>query len=234
MTKTVVIMAAGRGSRMKHLTQDRPKHLIPVLGRPFIEHLFDRLRTAGFEELLIVTGHENHAFSVYREVADIRLIEQRQFHHRYGTAAAIETVKSVIGSRSFAVVAGDNLYSANDLRKMTTDASVTWVGGYRTAAWQGMGVLQLRPDGSLDRIVEKPSTFVGDLINSSLYHFTPAVFEQIERLKPSPRGEYEITDALNAIALTDGVSVFELEDRWLDLTAPSDVEKIERALRSEP
>lgn len=216
---------------MKDLTNDRSKHLLPVLGRPFLDHVLDRVRAAGFREIMIVTGHQNHAFAGYEHFPDIQLIDQPLFHERYGTAAAVEAARHVIGDRSFAVIAGDNLYSAKDLRKMTIDSSGAWIGGYRTAAWQGMGILKLKDDDSLDRILEKPTTFVGDLINASLYLFTPKIFPAIEALQPSPRGEYEITDAINALAAQEPVDVFELEDHWLDLTSPSDIPKIEKALR---
>lgn len=164
---------------------------------------------------------------------DIRLVEQRQLRDRYGTAAAVETAKGLIGDRTFAVIAGDNLYSVNDLRKTTIDSSQLWLGGFRTAAWKGMGVLRLKPDGYLDRIVEKPDTFVGDLVNASIYLFTPKIFKAIESIGPSPRGEYELTDAVNEVAKHEPVNVFELEERWLDLTKPEDIAKIERALRTE-
>ncbi len=224
-------MAAGRGTRMQHLAKDRPKHLLTVLGRPFLDHLLDRLRAAGFSRLVVVTGHQNHAFEEYRSVPDVVLVEQRMWRERYGTATSVESAKDAVGDRPFAVVAGDNLYSVNDLRKMTIETPAMWVGGYRTAAWQGMGILKLKEDGSLDRIIEKPQTFVGDLINASLYHFTPGIFDVIEHLSPSPRGEYEITDAINHIAGKETVDVFTLEDRWHDLTSPDDIRKIENALR---
>lgn len=216
---------------MQRLAHDRPKHLLPVLGRPFLDHLFDRLCAAGFSRLVVITGHQNHAFETYRDVPGVLLVEQRMWRHRYGTASSVESAKEAVGDRPFAVVAGDNLYSVNDLRKMTIETPATWVGGYRTAAWQGMGILKLKDDGSLDRIIEKPKTFVGDLINASLYHFTPRIFDVIEGLSPSPRGEYEITDAINLIAEQEPVNVFELEDRWLDLTSPDDIGKIEKALK---
>ncbi|MFH0828717.1 MAG: sugar phosphate nucleotidyltransferase [Candidatus Kerfeldbacteria bacterium] len=231
MTTIAVIMAAGRGTRMKDLSNNKPKHLLSVLGRPFLDYIIERLRSAGLKEIIIVTGYQNHAFVPYRGIPDIRLIEQHRFHERYGTAAAVENVKNAVGNRPFVVVAGDNLYSVKDLTKMTIETPSTWIGGYRTAAWQGMGILKLKDDGSLDRIIEKPKTFVGDLINASLYHFTPEIFDVIELLEPSPRGEYEITDAINLIAEQESVNVFELEDRWLDLTSPDDIGKIEKALK---
>lgn len=229
MITTVVIMAAGRGTRMKELCQDKPKHLLPVLGRPFMDYIIERLRQAGFSRIIILKGHNGQAFDVYKDVPDIELIEQHRFHERYGTAAAVENVKDIV-RESFAVIAGDNLYSANDLKQMTLDNGRMKIGGYRTPQWQGMGILKQKVDGTLEKIIEKPPEFVGNHINASLYQFTPAIFPIIESLQPSSRGEYEITDAINIIATREPFEVIELHDRWLDLTAPTDIPKIEAAL----
>lgn len=232
MVSTVVIMAAGRGTRMKELTQDKPKHLLPVLDRPFLDYTLDRLRQAGFTKIIILIGHQSQAFSIYHDVPDIQLLEQHRFHERYGTAAAVENMKAVVGNEPFAVIAGDNLYSVNDLQRLRNFSGRMIIGGYKTEQWQGMGILQQRADHSLEQIIEKPSEFVGDIINASLYVFTPAIFPVIEQLQPSPRGEYEITDAINQVAEQEIVDVLALQDRWLDLTAPSDIPKIEAALQS--
>ncbi len=229
MITTVVIMAAGRGTRMKELTKDLPKHLLPVLGRPFMEYTIERLRAAGFTRIIILRGHQGQAFDMYKDQSDIELVEQQSFHERYGTAAAIENVKDVV-KEPFAVIAGDNLYSANDLQQMTLDNGHMKIGGYRTPQWQGMGILRQKSDGTLEKIIEKPNEFVGDHINASLYQFTPEIFPIIESLQPSSRGEYEITDAINVVAAREPFDVVELKDRWLDLTSPSDIPKIEAAL----
>jgi len=230
MTKTIAIMAAGRGTRMKHLTAGGPKHLLPILGRPFLEYTLDRVREAGFEDIVIIVGHQPGAFEQYRGQPGIRIIEQDLERGHYGTAAVIERLRDEV-PETFACIAGDNLYGVEDLRKATIDASACWVGGFRTASWRGMGILKLDAEGYLETIVEKPATFVGDLINASLYLFTSKIFEAVANVQPSPRGEYEITDAINAIAQHERVNVFELEKRWLDLTAPEDIQKIEKALR---
>lgn len=231
MITTVVIMAAGRGTRMKELCLDKPKHLLPVLGRPFLDYTLDRLRQAGFTDLVILIGHQSQAFNIYQKVPDVRLVPQQRFHERYGTAAAVENVKIAVGDQPFAVIAGDNLYSTNDLQQMTLDNGHMKIGGYRTPQWQGMGILKQKDDGTLEKIIEKPPEFVGDHINASLYQFTSAIFPIIESLPPSPRGEYEITDAINIVAAREPFDVVELKDRWLDLTAPTDIPKIEAALQ---
>lgn len=233
MTSTLAIMAAGRGTRMEHLTKDTPKHLLSILGRPFLDYLIDRGRIAGFSRILIVAGYQSDAFQRYQEVEGVEVVVQSDLEKRYGTAAAIAAVRTQVGQSNFAAIAGDNLYSIADLRKLTIDTTTTWLGGYKTAAWKGMGVLKLNEDGNLERIIEKPTTFVGDVINASLYLFTPGIFAAIDKLSPSVRGEYEITDAINLLAETEPVNVFELEERWYDFTTPSDIPKIEKALQQE-
>lgn len=230
MITTVVIMAAGRGTRMKELCKEIPKHMLPVLGRPFMDYTIERLRAAGFKRIIILRGHNGHAFEVYKKQPDIELVEQQRFHERYGTAAAVENVKNVVGDQPFAVIAGDNLYSAADLRQLTHDNGHMKIGGYRTPDWQGLGILKQKTDGTLDQIIEKPQEYVGDHINASMYQFTPAIFPIMEKLQPSKRGEYEITDAINTVAAREPLDVIELHDRWLDLASPGDIPKFEAAL----
>lgn len=230
VVSTVVIMAAGRGTRMKDLTKDLPKHLLPVLGRPFLDYTIERLRFAGFTRIIILRGHNGQAFDVYSATSDIVLVEQQRFHERYGTAAAVENVKQVVSDEPFAVVAGDNLYGMHDLQALGQYNGHMKIGGYQTPQWQGMGILKQHTDGTLERIIEKPQEFVGDFINASLYLFTPAIFPIIEQLELSSRGEYEITDAINTIAARETVEVVKLKEKWLDLTAPTDIPKIEAAL----
>lgn len=229
MIFTAVIMAAGKGTRMGELTKRTPKHLLPVLGRPFLEHTFDRLRAAGFRRIVVCVQYLAEAFDHY--ASDDIVIVRQPDNGKYGTAAVIEAVRSTVGEQPFACIAGDNLYSTVDLKKASVDSSSTWIGGFRTAAWRGMGILKQTDEGYLDQIIEKPTTFVGDLVNASLYRFGPAIYQAVESITPSIRGEYEITDAINLIAKQELVNVFELEERWFDLTVPDDIQKIERALQ---
>ena len=79
----------------------------------------------------------------------------------------------------------------------------------------------------LKRIVEKPKSFVGNLINTGLYKFTPDIFDALRVIKKSERGEYELTDAVTMIARKRSVKVIELRDFWLELGSISDIKAIE-------
>jgi len=83
----------------------------------------------------------------------------------------------------------------------------------------------------LDRIIEKPKEFVGDLINTSLYKFTPEIFEKVYQIEKSSRGEYEITDAVSLLARERKVKIKKIKDFWMDFGKPEDVEKFNNFLK---
>ena len=85
----------------------------------------------------------------------------------------------------------------------------------------------------LKKIVEKPKKFIGNLINTGLYKFTPEIFEKIKKIKISKRGEYELTDAINLLAKEKKVKVKKIKDYWFDFGNPADIIKISRFLNNE-
>jgi len=87
-------------------------------------------------------------------------------------------------------------------------------------------------NGKLVRIHEKPKEFVGDLINTGLYKFTPEIYNYLAQIKLSPRGEYELTDALTLLAQKENVDVVQVKDYWLDLGTTADIQKIENFLNN--
>jgi len=101
----------------------------------------------------------------------------------------------------------------------------------RVANPEKYGVLAAK-DGKLIRIHEKPKEFVGDLINTGLYKFTPEIYNYLAQIKLSPRGEYELTDALTLLAQKENVVVVQVKDYWLDLGTTADILKIENFLNN--
>ncbi|MBI3115530.1 MAG: NTP transferase domain-containing protein [Candidatus Kerfeldbacteria bacterium] len=233
MVSRVVIMAAGKGTRMKHLTADRPKHLLPVSGRPFIEYLLERLQAAGFQELIVVVGYHAAAFREWARTAPFRVTLVHQSmgaDDPYGTAIPVLTAKGATRGEPFVVVGGDNLYSVRDLKKFIRDDGWNYAGGLHSNHPERYGVFVPRPDGTLERIVEKPSEFVGDVINAQLYAFRPEVFEALDTIGQSPRGEYELTDAVTILAGQHQVKIVTLEDFWIDFGRPEDIPRLEAML----
>jgi dTDP-glucose pyrophosphorylase len=235
MIKKVVISAAGKGTRMKGLTKDMPKHLIEINGKPFIYYLLKRLEEAGFQEMFLVVGYKKEAFNEFlkKYPFNLQVIDQEEFcGSDYGTAIPIKAAESFIGRENFVAAAGDNLYSVRDLEKINIDDSFNYIGGLKTSQFEGRGVLLVNENKYLNDIIEKPTEFISDIINASLYKFTPEIFRAIDRIDLSPRGEFEITDAIKFLVKNIKVKMVQIEDFWLDFGRPEDIEKLSKYLQN--
>lgn len=244
MIKKAVVAAAGQGTRMLRLTNNKPKHLINVRKRPFLSYLLDNLIEAGYKEIILVVGYKEDMMkdflSKYKgpkeyDKYEIKLVSQYDIlgpkEKQYGTACPVLCVKDFVNGDPFVFLYGDNLYSVKDLRKMNVDDDYCYVAGIKDAHPEKYGVL-LTDDGFLKEIIEKPKEYVGDLINTGLYKFTPEVFKKIDKIKKSPRGEYEITDAISMLAKEKKVKVKKIEDYWKDFGNPGDVIKISKLIKN--
>ena len=248
MIKKVVVAAAGQGTRMLHLTNNKPKHLIKVQDRPFLSYLFDNLFLAGYTEIVLVVGYKEELMKQFLEEymgclknlpagrqVKIDIVSQYDIlgpkEKEYGTACPLKCVKEIVEDGSFIFLCGDNLYSVKDLRAMNIDDNYNYVAGLEHSHPEKYGVL-ITDGGFLKEIVEKPKQFVGNLINAGLYKFTPEVFEKISKIKKSPRGEYEITDIISLLAKDKKVKVIKIKDYWLDFGNPGDIIKLSKFILS--
>lgn len=244
MTNKVVIAAAGQGTRMLHLSDNKSKHLIDVQNRPFLAYLMDQLILAGYDDVILVAGFKKELieefakkYSDEKKNAKIQVIDQYAIlgpkEKEYGTACPIKCVKDIVGKESFLYVYGDNLFSVEDLKSMNIDDGFCYVAGLQNDHPEKYGVLIEDGDKFLEKIIEKPTEFVGNLINAGLYKFTPEVFEKINLIQKSPRGEYEITDVISLLAGEKRVKIKKIKDYWHDFGNPEDVEKLSKFLKNE-
>lgn len=244
MINKVVIAAAGQGTRMLRLTNNKPKHLINVQKKPFLSYLLDSLFEAGYKEIIMVVGYKEELMrdflDKYKKCIDnksckIETVSQYEIlgpkEKEYGTACPVKCVKNFVGNESFIFLYGDNLYSVKDLKKMRVDDEYSYVAGIEDAHPEKYGVL-ITDNGFLKEIIEKPKEHVGNLINTGLYKFTNDIFDKIEKIKKSPRGEYEITDAISLLAKDRKVKVKKIEDYWKDFGNPGDVIKISKLIKN--
>ena len=247
MIKKVVIAAAGEGTRMLHLTQGKPKHLINIKKRPFLAYLLDNLFLAGYRDLIFVVGYKEEMIDEFlrKYKPPLKSLKQKDYRIRqvsqyellgpkskiYGTACPLMCVKDIVGKSSFVYVVGDNLFSPKDLKEISINGKYNYVAGIYNKHPEKYGVLVVTPDGFLKEIVEKPKHYVGNLINTGLYKFTPEVFEKLSKIKKSPRGEYEITDLINLLAKEKKVKVKRIKDYWLDFGNPADVIKVSKFVK---
>lgn len=234
--KKVVIAAAGQGTRMQELTKDRSKHLIEVNKKPFLSYVLDSLLKAGYNDFTLVTGYESQLIEKFLKDYGFTAKIVNQFEilgpkaEIYGTACPLMCVKDI--KDQFLYICGDNFYSVQDLKSMDIADDYNYVAGIENEHPEKFGVLVSEGD-FLQEIVEKPKEFVGSLINTSLYKFTPEIFEKIYQIGKSPRGEYEITDAVSLLAREKKVKVRKIEDFWMDFGNPSDIKKFEDFLKDE-
>lgn len=249
MIKKVVIPAAGQGTRMKHLCKNKPKSLICVQQKPFLAYLMDNLIDAGYRDFILVIGYYPELMERFvgdylelcrkKKKSNIKIELVNQFkilgpkEKEYGTLCPLKCVRDLIGDENFLWVCGDNLFSARDLKTIGIDDSYVYVGSSITEHPEKYGVLLTDKRGVLKGIVEKPKEYIGNLVNKGLYKFTPEIFKQIPRVKLSPRGEYELTDAITLMAKQGKVKVKMLQDCWLDFGNPGDIIKVDRYLKSQ-
>lgn len=246
MIKKVVVAAAGQGTRMLHLTKNKSKHLIKVCKKPFLSYIFDNLLRAGYRELILVIGYKEKLMEDFvkeykppmksskKNNYKITLVSQYDIlgpkEKEYGTACPVKCAKEIVGHENFLFVCGDNLYSVKDLKEMNIEDEYNYVAGLIHDHPEKYGVL-ITDNGFLKKIIEKPKEYMGNLINTGLYKFTPEIFEKVAKIKKSVRGEYEITDAITLLAEEKKVKVIKIDDHWLDFGNPADIIKLSRFIK---
>ena len=234
MVKKVVIAAAGQGTRMMSLSKDKSKHLIKVNERPFLAYLLDNLLKAGYKDFVLVVGYEAELVKEFLKEYGYKAEVINQFEvlgpkeKIYGTACPLMCVKDI--KEPFLYICGDNFYSVEDLKAMNINDEFNYVAGVENDHPENFGVLVAKGE-YLEKIVEKPKEFLGNLINTSLYKFTPEIFKKVFKIEKSVRGEYEITDAVSLLAKEGRVKVKKLKSFWMDFGKPEDVEKLESFLK---
>jgi bifunctional UDP-N-acetylglucosamine pyrophosphorylase/glucosamine-1-phosphate N-acetyltransferase len=245
MVKTIVLLAAGRGTRMRELSQDKPKHLIHVNGRPFLYYLLKRIQRAGFAKIILVVGYKKekmYAFvEQYRNEFSLSVVNQYEVvgQDKYGTACPVMSVEKLIAPHeNFVVVNADDILSLEDYQQIARlDDEFCYVGGAITQHPEKYGLLQSK-QGYLKSIKEKPQPDIDFdstqpkkyLINSGLYKFTSDIFSALQNIKISPRGEYELTDAVALLGRQNKVKIFQLQQPLLSFGQPEDIPKMEAYL----
>lgn len=214
-----VVLAAGRGTRMRPLTDRRPKPLLPVGDRSLLERVFDTAADV-VDEFVVVTGYRGDAIceaigESYRD-HPVQYVEQAEPR---GTAHAVAQAEPVVDD-DFLVLNGDVVVDAS-LPRALVEADGMAVAATAVPDPRAYGVLSTAADGSLAEIVEKPDDPPTNLANVGCYAFEPAVFESIDRTPESDRGEYEITTTIELL-LDEGhrINVAPYEGTWLDVGRP--------------
>jgi UDP-N-acetylglucosamine diphosphorylase / glucose-1-phosphate thymidylyltransferase / UDP-N-acetylgalactosamine diphosphorylase / glucosamine-1-phosphate N-acetyltransferase / galactosamine-1-phosphate N-acetyltransferase len=244
-----VILAAGKGTRMRELTQELPKPMLRVQGKPILEHILDGLLLAGIRDVFIVTGFRAEVVEDY--FGDGSRWKARIAYGRQtvqdGTGKAAEVARSFIGASPFILTYGDILVKPETYQRMVHRYNEHYFSGVITVT-RGedvtKGGLNFFDDQfCLRRLVEKPSAAQLEELraegwlkpgeplwyNAGIYIFRPSLFEFTARLEKSPRGEYELTDAINGLLATrHQLAGLEIEGRWVDVRDPEVLASLEK------
>ena len=190
-----VILAAGEGSRMRPLTTSRPKVMLPLAGKPSLEHLIRNVKSAGISDIIIVVGYREEAIRSYfgdgsEFGVSIKYVVQRK---QLGTADALRTAEPFV-TDTFLMLNGDMVVDVEDLAKICeTKAPVMAVS--TTTHPEDFGVVTLSGD-KISSLEEKSPEPKSNIINAGAYLFGCEIFDTLKKVSPSSRGEYELTDAL--------------------------------------
>src|ERR1051326_6430824 len=222
-----VLLAAGRGTRMRELTNELPKPMIAVRGKPVLQHIVEGLRAAGVNEFLIVVGYRADAVQNFfgdgsRYNVAIQYATQVV---QDGTGRVVELARNFAGTSPFVLSYGDIVVDPENYKSIVAlspeiEAIISVKRGEDVSKG---GAVFLNDRMELVDLREKPKA--GDptspWYNAGLYAFRPSIFDFTARLKPSPRGEFELTDAIRELAQSGKtVKALELSGNWADVRDP--------------
>lgn len=216
-----VVLAAGRGTRMGPLTQNRPKVMLPIANKPVLSHVILSARDAGIKEFVLVVGYRGEIIEQYfGDGSEFGVSIEYAFQERQsGTADAVSKAEKFVDDR-FLVLNGDVIVSPQHIKKLVRQSGEAVLTAIQVENPSDFGVLEVS-DGRVLRIIEKPQNPPTNLANTGIYVFSLKIFDAIKRTKLSARKEYEITDSLQLL-IDEGADVgyLTLSGNWLDIGKP--------------
>jgi glucose-1-phosphate thymidylyltransferase len=220
-----VVLAGGLGTRLRPLTSITNKHLLPVYDRPMIYYPLQTLADAGIKDVMVVTGG-NSAGSFMHLLGDGREFGFRCLNYAYqtgegGIAQAIGLARAFVGQHRFVVILGDNILQnsiAENVESFKKQASGARILYKRVSDPRDYGVAEIQ-GGRVVSIVEKPANPVSDFAVIGVYMYDNNAFDIIDGLKPSKRGEIEVTDLNNAYIQRGEMQADEIDGWWSDCGA---------------
>lgn len=224
-----LILSGGKGTRLYPLTYTRAKQLIPVANKPVLIRVIEAIRQAGVEEIGIVVGQTAQEIKDALGDGDVwgaklHYISQDSPN---GLAHAVKISQDFLGDQPFVMFLGDNVIEGGisnliqDFDKNAWNCQIVLKQVENPSAY---GVAEMRADGSIKSLVEKPKNPPSDLALVGIYMFDRHIFEAVNLIRPSARGEYEITDAIQWL-VDHGHTVFPHVHQgwWIDTGKPTDM-----------
>ncbi|MEO8044074.1 MAG: sugar phosphate nucleotidyltransferase [Spartobacteria bacterium] len=230
-----VLLAAGRGTRMRDLTNDLPKPMIAVRGKPILQHIIEGLRGAGVQQFLIIVGWRAEAVrQTFADGASFGVeISYATQVQQDGTGKVVELAGDFVGSDPFVLGYGDILVDPSNYSRLTTldNGTEAIVTVKRSDDVSQGGAVFVNESFELIDLREKPKPGepTSPWYNAGIYAFRPSIFDFTARLERSPRGEFELTDAIRALAQSGKkVQALELTGDWADVRDPEILAQLNR------
>jgi glucose-1-phosphate thymidylyltransferase len=206
-----LVLAGGSGTRLRPVSYSMPKQLVPIANKPVLEHVLDNIRALGVTEIGVIVGSQGT--EIIKAIGDgsrfgarITYIPQDK---PLGLAHCVTLARAFLGGDDFVMYLGDTMLPegvvevAEEFRAGRPAAQVVV---HEVPDPRAFGVVELDRSGRVERLVEKPQLPRSDLALVGVYFFTPAIHEAVSAIRPSNRGELEITDAVQWL-LTNGAEV---------------------------
>jgi len=241
--RKAVLLAAGRGSRLGALTDSVPKPMLEVAGKPLLGHIVDEFAENDLRDVVIVTGYlashiDDWCVGHARAYPELRLTTLHQAELNGTGAAMLLARESVVDEEAFIFGWGDILMDAENYPRFIQAAReqpydlLLSINRVRDP-WRG-GAVYIDTDMRVERLVEKPGpgTSTTHWNNAGLFAATPRIFDYIAKLKPSPRGEFELPEAI-AMMITDDCEVRAVDVRgfWSDVGTAEDLESARKLFK---
>lgn len=227
-----VILAAGKGIRLMPITSSRPKPMIPIAGKPILEHTILGLKDAGIDEILLIVGYKEDVIKEYFGTRIVNFgikIEYLTQDEYLGTAHATGYAKDFVKDEPFLLMYGDLVVDPiifkEALEKFKEKKTKGLISLIEVNNPQDFGIIKLNSEGLVEKITEKPSLDMnlGNLANAGIYIFEPLIFEAIEKTEKSVRNEYEFTDSMQIMInqLNGKIAGYIIKDHfWSDIGLP--------------
>ena len=222
-----VILAAGRGTRMRELTADLPKPMIKVRGKPVLQHIVEGLGQAGVGQFLVIIGYRGDVVQNYLGNGSALGVEISYATQivQDGTGRVVDLASGFVGNSPFVLSYGDILVEPSNYQRLVdlTDDVEAIISVKRDEDVTKGGAVFLNERSEVVDLREKPNPGeeTSPWYNAGLYAFRPSIFAFTARLQRSPRGEYELTDAIRDLAQSGKkVKALELTGEWADVRDP--------------